>query len=396
MAIDFQSVRKQISEMGERAPARAREFNDKKRAAADLLTGNAINLEMLGQRVQAALAFNANLRSAVPGSEPLDAQFPLPEMPEKAALLAADGSQIYPDRHGPSPFSLINVGAICMLLGKTVPPSQTVTSALLYDDEMYTDNGLITESLVALMRDLGERELLAELAAGLQAPILTLTDGPLELWEPREESGDTYRKKFDEYIAALRKLYKVGASTAGYIDKPGSDLLVRLLEIASLSLEDLKLAGKQRPFIRLTDVDLLESILGPFERSAIFGIQSKNAVRYTDELAIHFFYLNVGKTASGLPYLARVEIPAWVAGDSEMVDTLHAVLVQQCRVLGTRPFPYLLHRSHEVAVVTLDEKKQVEDMIAMELHKQGVYTGTQSYKSSVKEVGGRSRFSNRR
>ena len=395
MAIDFQSVKKQIQKMGENAPARARQYEEKRQQAAELLEDNAQSQELLKERIDAALRFNPNLRSALPGSEALDAHFPLPPLPEKVSLLAADGSQIYPDRHAATTFSLINVGAIRMTRGEGAAPQQTITTELLYDDNLYTESGQITESLVALMRDLGEREQLAKLAEKMPSPVLTLTDGPLELWEPRDLSeGDTvYKNKFDEYLGALRRLHELNASTAGYIDKPGSDLIVRLLEIASLSLSDLRdKAGKVRPFKGVTDASLLTGLLGLHERSAIFGIQSKNAGRYADELAIHFFYLNVGTTPGGAPYLARVEIPRWVAENGAMVNILHAVLIDQCKVLGTRPYPYLLHRSHEVALVTFDEKQQVENMIHAELRRHGIEPGTQSYKSYAKQSGKRNRY----
>lgn len=395
MAIDFQSVKQQIQKMGENAPALARQYEEKRQQAEELLEDNAQSQVLLRERIEAALRFNQNLRSALPGNEPLDARFPLPPLPEKVSLLAADGSQIYPDRHAAATFSLINVGAIRMTLGEAAAPSQTITTELLYDDSLYTETGQITESLVALMRDLGEREQLANLAENMPGPVLTLTDGPLELWEPRDlsESDSAYKKKFDEYLGALRRLNELNASTAGYIDKPGSDLIVRMLEIASFSLTELRdKAGKARPFKGVTDVSLLSKILRLHERSAIFGIQSKNAGRYADELAIHFFYLNVGTTPGGAPYLARVEIPAWVAENAEMVDTLHAVLIAQCKVLGNRPYPYLLHRSHEVALVTFDEKQQVENMIHAELRRHGIDPGTQSYKSYAKQSGKRNRY----
>jgi hypothetical protein len=37
---------------------------------------------------------------AIPTDEPVDAAFPLPPHPPRANILGADGSQIYPDRHG--------------------------------------------------------------------------------------------------------------------------------------------------------------------------------------------------------------------------------------------------------------------------------------------------------
>jgi hypothetical protein len=216
---------------------------------------------------------------------------------------------------------------------------------------------------------------------------------PLELWVGREGEPEAreYKQHFDDYIAALRKLHRLGASAAGYIDKPRGDLFVRLLELARLPLNEIEKAGREfRPLRGLTDADLFKRILNPGERSAIFGIQTRNADKYAAELALHFFYLNVGRDENH-PTLVRVEIPAWVAKTPPMLDQLHAVLINQCRVLGTRPYPYLLHRSHEVAVVTRDEKQQVENMIALELRRRGIALGEISQKQAVKNLPGRAR-----
>jgi hypothetical protein len=87
-----------------------------------------------------------------------------------------------------------------------------------------------------------------------------------------------------------------------------------------------------------------------------------------------------------------VEIPAWVAENGQMLDTLQATLVQQCRVMGSRPYPYLLHRAHETAVVTLEERDQVTQMIVMELRRRGVPVAEESYKQSAKGLQGRTRY----
>jgi hypothetical protein len=138
-------------------------------------------------------------------------------------------------------------------------------------------------------------------------------------------------------------------------------------------------------------VDLFTPRLKPGERSALFGIQSRNSDQYAAELALHFFYLNVGRDDDH-PYPVRVEVPAWVANNQEMLNNLHAVLVQQCQILGTRTYPYLLHRSHEVAVVTQDEKTQVANMIALEMHRKGFSIGDISQKQAVKDLPGRTRM----
>jgi hypothetical protein len=119
-------------------------------------------------------------------------------------------------------------------------------------------------------------------------------------------------------------------------------------------------------------------------------MQSQSAKSYQGALKLHFFYLNVGYDKR--PYVARVEIPAWVAENQEYLDSLHAVLIEQCRVMGARPYPYLLHRAHETAVVKLPEKDQVTAMITQELRRRGLAVGDLSGKQSAKNSEGRGRY----
>lgn len=389
MALDFQQVRQQVIEMGENAPRRAQYLSEKRQEALAILEAYASKIEPLQAKVEAAISANPNLRCAVPKEENLNHRAACPQAPAKVTILAADGSQINPDRHASVDYCLVNVGAIQMQAGEAGSPTTTIQSRLLYDQQMFVAGSRITERMVALMRDLSERTLLAELSQGLTLPVITLTDGPLELWVGREGALEAreYEKMFKEYLGALRVLHHQGASTAGYIDKPRGDLLVRLLELAILPQDELDKAGRDhRPFRgSVVDTDLFAVLLAPGERSAVFEIQSRNADKYTAELVLHFFYLNVGRDHRH-PYPVRVEIPAWVANDAKMLADLHATLVQQCQVLGTRTYPYVLHRSHEVAVVTQDEKRQVESMIQQELLRQGVDLPRPSHKQGLKDL----------
>jgi len=394
MSLDFQQVKQQVTAMGETALQRLQLLREKRQKAVGILQDYASNLHELQTKIELAIQANQNLRCAFPKNENLNFQGALPLMPKTVALLAADGSQINPGQQSSVDYCLVNVGAIQMTYGQTAPPVTKVETKLYFDDQMYTSSGRITERLVALMRDLSERELLAAMAQEVEPPIITLTDGPLELWGGRD--GDMnqseFNKHFDKYLDALTKLKQSGASTAGYIDHPRSDLLVRTLEIATLPKDEIDKAGRSyRPFLGVRDVDLFNNLLGPCERSAIFGIQSSSRDKYKDSLELHFFYLNVGRDDEH-PYLVRVEVPAWVANNEPMVDDLQAVLVQQCRVLGAKPYPYLIHRSHEIAVVTMDEKKQVENMIDLEMHRRDVYIEGSSHKQLTKDLPGRTRL----
>jgi hypothetical protein len=388
MALDFQQVRQQIIRLAENAPLREEELRNLRETAEKLLSKYAVDLDHLRDKVARAANLNKNLRCAVPTNEAFTDTFPLPGLPEKATIIAADGSQINPNRHWALEYCLVNVGAIQLEFGGSEAPEEIIRTRLYYDEELYTGTGTITEGMVALIRDQREREILADLAEKIKGPVITFTDGPVELWGLRELRAS---QLFERYLKALSKLHKMGAITAGYVDKPRSGLVLRLLELAALSEDKLAEAGKNPWLLGIFDTTLFEKKLKPGERTALFGIQSASAKPYQDELALHFFYLNVSMEEDA-PYLVRVEVPAWVAEDKKLLNDLHAVLVDQCQAIQNRPYPYLLHRAHETAVVTRDEKEQVDMMISVELRNRGLEPGFRSSKQFYKDQPGRTRI----
>mgnify|MGYP005846168935 CR=1 FL=1 len=388
MSLDFQQVRDQIAQLGERAPTRQRELQTRLQQARHQLVSNAKNISALRQKVQMVVQqHDPALRCALPVSEPLTASFPPPGLNEELAILAADGSQITPDRHAEVEYGLINVGVICMQLGSKEPPKTQIMSRLLFGEELYTRYGTITEASLALQRDLNERAILADLAKNLPPPVVTFTDGPMELWGGKEggEAATEFQQSLQKYLEALERLQQLSIATAGYVDKPAANLIVRLLEVAMLAETEFAGIREHQPLRGVRDRDLLAEHLPPGYRSAVFAIQSQSAHNYKGPLALHFFYLNVGR--AGKPALARVEVPGWVAADAELLNQLHAALVTQCQILGNRPYPYLLHRAHETAKVSLPEKEQVTQMILHELMRHGITHEEMSAKQALKETG---------
>jgi hypothetical protein len=391
MSIDFQEVRSQVKQLGELAPKRAGEIQELREKALQTLSDIATDVQVLRQKVQLiARSYDPNLRCAMPAdpnlraAESINDGYPLPDLPQTATLLAADGSQISPDRNLEVQYGLINVGAIQMSLNDGQAPSLFVKSRLLYDQELQTTTGMMSDDDVALLRDLNERSILADLAEQALPPVITFTDGPMELWGAKDADGTSpFTRQLSEYLQVLARLAHLKVATAGYVDKPFANLVVRLLEVALLDQDKLNEIKGYYPLRGVTDLFLFRRLLQPGERSAVFALQSKSAANYRDQLALHFFYLNVGRGG-----LARVEIPAWVAGDPRLLDGLHAVLISQCQVMGNRPYPYLLHRAHETAVVSLDEKDQVTQMILVELRQRGVEVDQLSNKQGAKEVSG--------
>ena len=392
MPINFQQAVEQIRQMGKSARQRAAHLEQLREQARALLRAWAGREPELRDLVERAERMNARLRCGSPALGRLDgAAGPTLPAAAETAVLAADGSQINPDRHGAVEFGAINVGAICMRPGQA--PRETVESRLLFYEDLYIDTAPLTEDIVALMRDLAERKLLFELAGPLREEglgVITLTDGPLELYG-EEQNSKAFKEKLDDYLAVMRRLARSGAGAGGYVDKPRSAYVVNLLELILLDeRSELDKAGREHPFFQVHDEDLFAGLLQPGERSAVFGLRSSSAARFTDELSLYFFYLNVGR--AGKPHLARVEVPRWVAEDLELLGLVQVTLVAQSRQLGTRPYPYILQRAHEVAVVSFAEKDQLETMIQAELRRQGVQPGEISNKQSGKNLEGRTRM----
>ena len=394
MSLDFQSIRQQIQQLGETAVLRERELGERRRTALDLLDSNAQDLDGLKRKVKDVVRnHDPSIRCALPVKESLTTSTALPNIPGELTVLAADGSQISPDRHAQVNFAVVNVGSIQMRRGTPEAPVTEIASQLLYDEQLYSTTGTISEATLALKRDLHERLVLGKLAEAAQPPVVAFTDGPMELWGGK--GGDTeeranYQESLTNYLEALTKLEMLNVITCGYVDKPAANLVVRTLEVAMTPQADLAEIKKMHPLRGVTDREIFKEVLGIEERSAVFAIQSQSAKSYQGSLRLHFFYLNVGQ--AGSPYISRVEIPAWVVENPGYLDCLHAVLVEQCRVMGGRPYPYLLHRAHETAVVKLSEKEQVTSMITQELRQRGLTVGELSSKQSAKQHEGRKRY----
>ncbi len=392
MPVNYIALGPQIKSLGEKSIQRSDELQKKLARCRTLLAQNAAQVIALQQKVEEAVARDSGTRCAKPFLEPLDAHVASKTSPEASILLAADGSQLTPNPHEPVLFGLVNVGIFRMPLNNGEAPSETILSELLYDETLYTPGGMISEDLVALLRDVREREILADLVKAerehTNLPVITLTDGPLELYhEPRKDIH--FDEQFTKYLAALDDLSLLGAVTAGYVDRPRADLVVRLLEL----LETPSTAAAdtdERAFSGVTDLSLFEALIGPGERSAVFEIQSSSTKSFSGRKALHFFYLNVGRQNKSA--IARVEIPAWVAEDGAAVDLLQNVLVDQAHATGSRPYPYPLIRAHEIAVVKLDDRDQLTHRIEQELIQQGFDPFEKSNKQSGKDAEPRTRL----
>lgn len=343
----------------------------------------ALELEAVREKISRAQALLKNLYCAKPVAEALLTRKTLPALPAAYTLIAADGSQIVPNRHRPVQFCVLNIGMIKIMRGSGLAPEINVLSTLLEHENLFTSEGhLIGEEDVSLLRDLAERRVLFEAAISDREPIITLTDGPLDVYE-----NVTTRRERAEQLNEVREIHAHlearGVLSAGYIDKPGSELISRMLSIMQTPDAELGAYDDTKREIRgISDAELLEELLGAAERSAVFESVAKGEGK--GSLNVHFFYLNVG--SPGQPVLARVEFPGWVSERPQLIDVLHSVIYHEAMVLDTHPYPYALHRAHELAVITMPEHEQVEAMLVRELEHAGARAGKRSNKDWNKDL----------
>src|ERR1043165_886719 len=167
MPINFQHVYARIRDIAAGADENKRTLEEKRDLARKLLSTYDSELDYLQRKVQEATAIDSNIRCAVPLDEPLTATYPPPPPAADVTVIAADGSQINPDRHASIQFGIINVGIISMKLHSGKAPETCVDTEMLYGEELISNGNPISDGMVAMRRDISERLKLDELSKGI-------------------------------------------------------------------------------------------------------------------------------------------------------------------------------------------------------------------------------------
>ena len=383
MTLELGKVTGQIEEMGRVLAERAGRQQKRLPAARELLRQFAHAQEELRQVAESEPGHQ--LRCASPGEEPLDAQFPAPPLPEQATIIASDGSQIYPDRHGMAPFYALNVGSIVFRHGSGQPPEVSSEPTLIYgEDQIYPDGRLVGADLISAERDLAEMRALADLALAEPPdgpPRVALGDGSLLIWIQRADIPKERQDAIlERYLGCLDRLRGGDAPVAAFVSRPQSAEVVALLYLAHLPPEERpEVKGlSDTGFRGLTDRALF-GYLEPGERSALFarGTASNRDFRARGH-GVYFFYTNTGTD------LARVEVPEWIARQAGKLDLVHAAVYSQCAF--NNGYPYVLTRADELAVILGDEREALENLIAQALVRHGLPWPELSRKAQQKQV----------
>jgi hypothetical protein len=383
MTLELNKVTPQIDHMGHVLAGRAAHQAKVLPAARALLHAFADKQEELC--LVAESEPGQRLRCASPGDEPLDAAFAPPALPDEVTIVAADGSQIYPDRHGIAFYYAINIGSIAFRHGSGQAPEVRTEPKLCYtDDELYPGGAPVSSDLVSAERTLAEMRALVgatldEPEAG--PPRLALGDGPLLIWLQRADLPQGRQKRIlADYLACLDRLRLGGATVSGFVSRPHSAEAVALLYLAQLELaarQEVKSLAETE-YRGLTDRALFGD-LNPGERSALFvrGTAANSDFRDRGH-TIYFFYMNTGSD------VARVEVPEWIARDPRRLGLAHAAIYDQCRC--NNGYPYVLTRADELAVILGEEREALEGMVMQAMARHGLSLPELSRKAQQKQA----------
>jgi NurA domain len=337
----------------------------------------------LRRKIRLACEVDASWRGAVPLGDRLDERRPFwPEAPS-ATLIAVDGSQIYPDRHGIAPYYLLNIGSITLSQGSgDAPLTGSQPSLFFAQDELYDEKGRLRNvEHINRQRDRREVETLASLAererlgGEFSRPILALVDGPLLFWAPSPVDDHTNQdetlRQLEHFTRQLSRLRSSRAVPIGYVDRPSSANVLRTLELADLAPEQVSREGVRRRKYELLADRMLFGTLKPGERSALFA----STAVLNDEYAraghrIVFFYANMARREGDEDaIIARIELPEWATQDQQSLDQIVGALYEDCKLTGV---PYVLVRAHELAVVTSVERAEFERLLGQQMIRNGL------------------------
>lgn len=395
MSLEFEQLSTVLDEMSQSELQRLQRQEDDLVQALQKFHLYATNWRAIAVCVALVEAKKPTIRLARPLDEegPLNAGIPLPPIPAQATLIATDGSQILPDRHAAFLYYLLNVGGIIYHHGSGHSPTEFSRPLLKFHEaDLFINSQLVDGTVVGARRDLLEMQTLAEMAALYAAatPLrLAVMDQRLLYWPASSIAGREERSQIIEgWLAAMTHIRGSGALLAGYVDRPRRSSVLTLLALLQPNLTDFfDMVARQDDWGNLTDTHLFTWLLAPGERSRVFVDMSNDNDHYRQadpQNEVCFFYLNAASADADhpAPQIARVDIPRWVADDETAVANVHALLYDQCQILGH--YPYIITRADEKAVVGRQDQAELNHWIELKMQQLGI-TAAITAKQSSKE-----------
>jgi len=372
VSLDLSKIVPQVSGMIARLKDSRDERQKRLRYALDIARNEAIDLDELRKKI----ATGKTTWLVAELVEGLSNHYHTPPAPSEVTVMATDGSHIDVDRHRAMRCYLLNIGSVVLRYGSE-PSAELQSSPRLYsgdEDLVITSPGAVSRqqpiegTLLGIKRGVEECRRLAELASETPpgSNSLALIDGSLILWGleayPEFVTDELLVKGFLKSLEDMRQLNNDRRlAIASYISFPRSTDVVNALRVAICPHQPVD-CDRFCPTTRDCDVvagvrdrDVFFELLAEGERSALFISPSQIVRNYYGAHRIYFCYLRAGDE------ITRVEVPEWVATDSNLLDLTHTLVLDQCR--QGHGYPVALSEAHEQAVVTAADRANFWELV---------------------------------
>jgi NurA domain len=275
----------------------------------------------------------------------LDETFKIDKVPLKYCVASVDGSQIYPDRHQGTSCFLINIGSVQLHYGTTQKGATLDSQPYVYaehDGDFDATTDLVNCRRQELELDAGFTLSQKVKAENEDLPLAFLFDGSLIFWHLQAKDPEVKNHFLDRYIAKLEQFYQQQLLMAGYISLPKSKELVNILRLVlcNFNLTDCPQADK---LDHIVDTSIVKFFVQPHHYTGVFANRSPITQYYPDHLKPYFLYADFGHE------IGRIEMPAWIATNQELVEQVVAILYDQS--IKGYGYPIALAEAHEQAVV---------------------------------------------
>lgn len=309
----------------------------------------------------------------------VDAVHTIDHLEESYQVISVDGSQIYPDRHQGSSCYLINIGGV-HLRYKNQPCVQFDSKPYVYAGR--NESELEDSSMDVVNAKRQELELQTGLAwcdqlfDQLSNTSAFLFDGSLIFWHLASQSNSLKEYYMSSYLAIMYQLYQKRILHGGYISLPKSKELVNLIriELCNFVVEG---CTEHKEVDHIVDSTVAGFFLQTGQRTTVFKSNALICNQYPPLLVPYFFYMHVGHE------IARVEIPAWIANDEQLVNSIARIMFDQA--IKGNGYPVALAEAHEQAVVKGPDREffyQMINKLAID-HKQRKYISQKSTKKRI-------------
>ncbi|MBD2607345.1 DNA double-strand break repair nuclease NurA [Scytonema hofmannii FACHB-248] len=321
--------------------------------------------------------------------EPLDSCIDIPTPPKVHTVIATDGSQIAPNHHEIAYCYLLNIGRVVLHYGQNLHPILDSLPEVFYrPEDLYMSRqwGIRTEEWMGYRRTASETTVLAELACEekTQAPTLAMVDGSLVYWFLEQLPGEARDRILPPILEAWKQMRSAEIPIMGYLSASRNIEAMNFLRLTACShpVPDCKTFCPNqleevpcKIFEPLRDTTLWSTQLKPGQRSNLWRSNAHILEQYEDQ-KIYFCYVHVGTE------IARIEVPAWVAENTTMLDqALGLMLAQVQKGYG---YPVAIAEAHNQAVVKGGDKARFFALLEQQMIKAGLKNVGTSYKEARK------------